>query len=90
MKLAKFFRYDERSQPRDRMPLFGETVDTLEGVVERFVDTSAYFIEILLMDEAGIDTDYNPDLTPLPEPSRSLMLFASVSLLAVLSRRRPR
>jgi hypothetical protein len=26
----------------------------------RFVDTSAYFIEVLLMHEAGIDTDYNP------------------------------
>jgi hypothetical protein len=26
----------------------------------RFVDTSAYFIEVLLMHEAGIDTDHNP------------------------------
>lgn len=26
----------------------------------RFVDTSSYFIETLLMNEAGIDTDYNP------------------------------
>ncbi|MCK5027608.1 MAG: hypothetical protein KAS07_04265 [Candidatus Pacebacteria bacterium] len=28
----------------------------------RFTDTSAYFIELLLMNEAGIDTDYNPIL----------------------------
>ena len=28
----------------------------------RFVDTSAYFISTLLMNEAGIDTDYNPIL----------------------------
>ena len=28
----------------------------------RFVDTSAYFIETLLMNEVGIDTDYNPIL----------------------------
>ena len=28
----------------------------------RFVDTSAYFIEVLLMNEANIDTDYNPIL----------------------------
>ena len=28
----------------------------------RFVDTSAYFIEVLLMNEAEIDTDYNPIL----------------------------
>lgn len=26
----------------------------------RLIDTSAYFIEVLLMNEAGIDTDYNP------------------------------
>ena len=26
----------------------------------RFVDTSAYFIEVLLMNETGLDTDYNP------------------------------
>ena len=33
----------------------------------RFIDTSAYFIEVLLMHEAGIDTDYNPQLPdPLP------------------------
>lgn len=28
----------------------------------RFVDSSAYFIEVLLMNEAGIDTNYNPVL----------------------------
>jgi hypothetical protein len=28
----------------------------------RFVDSSAYFIEVLLMNEAGIDTDYNPKI----------------------------
>ena len=28
----------------------------------RFVDTSAYFIEVLLMHEAGTDTDHNPRL----------------------------
>jgi hypothetical protein len=33
----------------------------------RFIDTSAYFIEVLLMHEAGIDTDYNPQPPgPLP------------------------
>jgi len=33
----------------------------------RFIDTSAYFIEVLLMHEAGIDTDHNPQLQdPLP------------------------
>ena len=56
----------------------------------RFVDTSAYFISVLLMDEVGIDTDYNPDLTPAPEPSNSLMLLAGVSFLSVLYRRRSR
>ncbi len=30
----------------------------------RFADTSAYFIEVLLMHEAGIDTDYNPEPPP--------------------------
>jgi hypothetical protein len=33
----------------------------------RFIDTSAYFIEVLLMHEAGIDTDYNP-VPPGPLP----------------------
>ena len=33
--------------------------NTAEGWA-RFVDTSAYFIEALLMNKAGIDTDYNP------------------------------
>ena len=37
MKLAKFFRFDEISQARDKMLLFGETVDTLEGVVKRSI-----------------------------------------------------
>jgi hypothetical protein len=33
----------------------------------RFIDTSAYFIEVLLMHEAGIDSDHNPQLPgPLP------------------------
>jgi hypothetical protein len=56
----------------------------------RFTDTSAYFIEVLLMDEAGIDTDYNPDLTPVPEPSSWLMLLSGASFLTVLYRQRPR
>ena len=42
------------------------------------------------MDEVGIDTDYNPDLTPLPEPSSWLMLLSGGSFLAVLYRRRRR
>ena len=33
--------------------------DTAENWA-RFVDTSAYFIDVLLMNEANIDTDYNP------------------------------
>jgi hypothetical protein len=41
------------------------------------------------MDEAGIDTDYNPDLTPLPEPSNSLMLLVGASFLGGLYRQRP-
>jgi hypothetical protein len=52
----------------------------------RFVDTSAYFIEALLMHEAGIDTDYNPSpagCTAGTDPDADGVCAAADNCLAV-------